>query len=170
MVAEIKAQSIQGHHIHPLSLFSPLWRGGNPPHFHPHVLGVSPSTASPPGNFVGVLPPGMHLLWNTRKSGRTPQYGKKRWPSFSAQKGDTHCTETHRCVRRTNGTSPPKTPFPVCWTTEPRQKKKHLVLQGLFFRLIKRERSSFTTKTAHPSSTQVSTHLSSVTLFVQNQL
>lgn len=39
------------------------------------------------------------------------------------------------------------------------------MLQGLFFRLIKEERSSFTTKTTHPSST----HLLSSTLCAKSQ-
>lgn len=82
--------------------------------------------------------------------------------------GHTLSTGSHRCVR-TYGISPPKTHFPVCWTTKPRQ-KKHLVLQGLFFRLIKEERSSFTTQTTHPSSTQGSTHLLSSTLCAKSAL
>lgn len=142
---------------HPSSLpvlSFPPWSGGNPQFPPPFPWSLTRHSLGMLWRFS--------LLRNTRKCGRTPEHGKKRWPNFSARKGDTG-TKRHRCVS-TNGICPPKTPFPVCWTTKPRQ-KKHLVLQGLFFRLIKEERSSFTTKTTHPSST----HLLSSTLCAKSQ-
>lgn len=171
MVAEIKAQGIQGHHIHPFSLLSPPWSGGNCPISTPISLQFNQAQLHHLGILWGFfLLPGMHLLRNTRKSGRTPEYGKKRRPSFSAQKGDTHCTKRPTGVWGAV-TGPPhqKTLFLSVGPQNPGRRRNTWCSRGCFSGWWKRKGAVLPWRQHVPAAPR-SGRISPVPLFVQNQL